>query len=169
MKKHLLIITVMMLAVLIAGCSSQKENNPTIIGGADGPTSIYLAPESDGDDINATLDQIAPIPGTWQTASMGYEDDGTMYPEYHVQFTVTDIKYGHMKDGEFVLDHSDKITFFNESAEGDYKIQAESANGVKYTYQTAESDKDILEYYETWNEDEFPDAYRGGASLSRSE
>ena len=34
-------------------------------------------------------------------------------------------------------------------------------------YRTAENDPDVLEYYETWNEAEFPDMYRGGASLSR--
>ena len=47
--------------------------------------------------------------------------------------------------------------------------QAEAANGVQYTYQTCESDENILEYYETWKEEEFPDMYRGGASLSRSD
>ncbi len=35
--------------------------------------------------------------------------------------------------------------------------------------QTSESDENVLEYYETWNEEEFPDTYSGGASLSRCE
>lgn len=48
------------------------------------------------------------------------------------------------------------------------RVKAESANGVQYTYQTAEGDADVLEYYETWNEDDFSEMYRGGASLSKS-
>ena len=99
---------------------------------------------------------------------MGYADDGTMSPEYHVRFTDAEIVYGHIKDGEFVSDHSDKISRLEETAAGGFKVQAESSNGVRYTYQTCESDADILEYFETWREEEFPEMYRGGASLSRS-
>ena len=110
----------------------------------------------------------SPLHGTWQTASMGFEADGTMVPEYHVQFTDSEIVYGHMKDGAFVPDHSDKIARMEETAAGGCRVQAEASNGVQYTYQTSEGDNSILEYFETWNENEFPDMYRGGASLSRS-
>ena len=108
------------------------------------------------------------ITGTWQTASMAYEADGTMYPEYYVRFTDSEILYGHMKNGDFIPDHSDKIIHLEMTASDGFKVQAEAANGVQYTYQTSASDRDILEYYETWNEDDFPEMYRGGASLSRS-
>ena len=108
------------------------------------------------------------ITGTWQTASMAYEADGTMYPEYFVRFTDSEILYGHMKNGDFTPDHSDKIIHLEMIASGGFKIQAEAANGVQYTYQTSANDRDILEYYETWNEGSFPEMYRGGASLSRS-
>ena len=91
-----------------------------------------------------------------------------MQPEYYVQFTDSEINYGHMKDGEFVLDHSDKISHLNEVSEGVYKVQAESGKGVKYTYKTSESDKDTLEYYETWDEADFSNTYSAGASLSRT-
>ena len=67
-----------------------------------------------------------------------------------------------------MADHSDKITLLEKTASGGLKVQAESICGVRYTYLTSESDPDILEYYETWEEESFPDAYRGGASLSRS-
>jgi hypothetical protein len=77
-------------------------------------------------------------------------------------------KYLHMKEEEFVPDHSDKIILLEEISPGKYKIQAETTNGFQYTYQTAESDEDTLQYYETWNEEEFPEMYRGGASLTRS-
>ena len=108
------------------------------------------------------------LTGTWQTASVGYEADGTMQPEYYVCFTDTEILYGHMKDGAFVLDHSDRIVRFEKTAAGGYRVQAEASNGVQYTYQTCESDDAVLEYYETWQEEAFAETYRGGASLSRS-
>ena len=98
---------------------------------------------------------------------MAFEDDGSMSPEYHVRFTDSEIQYGHMKDGTFVLDHSDPITLFEETSEGKYKVQASASNGVQYTYRTSASDNSVLEYYETWDEDDFHSMYRGGASLWR--
>ena len=50
------------------------------------------------------------VPGMWQTASMGYEYYGTLQPEYYVKFTNSEIIYGHMKNGAYVPDHSDRIT-----------------------------------------------------------
>ena len=73
-----------------------------------------------------------------------------------------------MKDGTFVLDHSDPITLFEETSEGKYKVQASASNGVQYTYRTSASDNSVLEYYETWDEADFPEKYSGGSSLSRS-
>ena len=88
--------------------------------------------------------------------NMAYEADGSMQPEFYVEFTENEIKYGHLKDEEFVVDHVDKIEsmLFGEKC----VIQATASTGVKYTYQTSESDSNILEYYETWNEEEYPDA-----------
>ena len=107
------------------------------------------------------------IPGTWQTASVVSEEDGTAHPEYYVRFTDSEVLYGHMKDGAFVIDHTDTVRRFGKTAAGGFKVQAEASNGVQYTFQTSESDNDVLEYYETWNEADFSDSYRGGASLSR--
>ena len=90
-----------------------------------------------------------------------------MQPEYYVRFENLQVLYGHMKDGEFITDHVDEITLLDEFSAGMYKIQVETEGGEKYTLQTPEGDKDVLEYYETWNDDEFPDAYRGGSSLTR--
>ena len=112
-------------------------------------------------------DFLLSIPGTWQTASVVSEEDGTAHPAYHVRFTDSEILYGHMKDGAFVIDHADTISRFGKTAAGGFRVQAEAANGVQYTFQTSESDSNVLEYYETWNETDFPDSYRGGASLSR--
>ncbi|MCR5024824.1 MAG: hypothetical protein K6A90_10895 [Lachnospiraceae bacterium] len=109
------------------------------------------------------------VKGTWETGSIGYEaDDGTVQPLYYVQFTDSEINYGHLKEGEFVSEYSDKISLIEEPEEGRYKVQAEASNGGKYTYQTCETDKDTLEYFDTWDEKEFPEKYSGGASLSKS-
>ena len=107
------------------------------------------------------------VAGTWQTASMGYADDGSMQPEYYVRFTDSHILYGHLKDGQFVLDHTDRIVSVGEAPSGGIRVQAETANGAGYTYQTGEGDENLLEYFETWQEEEFPESYRGGASLNR--
>ena len=89
-----------------------------------------------------TDDLALAIPGTWQTASVGYMDGEDMQPEYYVQFTEAEVNYGHMKDGAFALDHSDKISEIEKNADDEYKIKAESAGGIQYTYQTAEGDAD---------------------------
>ena len=135
----------------------------TMILGISGPGQIRegVIPDESSDKNEAVI-----LPGIWQTASMGYDVDGTVQPEYYVEFTRSDILYGHMKDGKFLVDHSDAIRYLEESASGIIKVQAEADNGVRYTYQTSESDEDILEYYETWDEDEFSEKYSGGASLS---
>ena len=114
------------------------------------------------DDTNG-----AEITGTWQTVSMVLGADGDISPEHYVQFTASSINYGHMKDGEFVLDYSDRIALLDETASDGFIVQAESSNGIKYTYKTCESDNEIMEYYETWNEADFPQMYRGGASLRK--
>ena len=112
-------------------------------------------------------DFLLSIPGTWQTASVVSEEDGSAHPAYHVRFTDSEILYGHMEDGAFVVDHTDTVSRFEKTAAGGFRILAEAANGVRYTFRTSESDHDVLEYFETWNEADFPESYRGGASLSR--
>ncbi|MBP5222550.1 MAG: hypothetical protein J6Z35_05260, partial [Lachnospiraceae bacterium] len=119
--------------------------------------------------IESHAEKSLSIAGTWQTASMEYTADGEMYPEYYVRFNDSTIDYGHMKNGAFESDHSNKIVSVEEIRPGKYKVQAETADGKKYTYQTCEEDDSVLEYFETWNEDDFPTMYRGGESLSRIE
>lgn len=105
------------------------------------------------------------ISGTWQSATIA--DIEKEYPaEFYVQFTETEIQYGSMTDeGEFTLDHSDKVNSCEVSESGIVKVKAESANGVQYTYMTSEDDATVMEYYETWNEEEFSSTYSAGASI----
>ncbi len=119
---------------------------------------------------NGSLSDKSPsITGTWETGSIGYAaDDGTVQPLYYVQFTDSEINYGHLKEGKFVSEYSDKICLMEETGDSRYRVQAEASNGGKYTYQTCETDKDTLEYYDAWDEKEFPEKYSGGASLTRS-
>ena len=163
MNKVIIKLLLMITILGLAGCGVKKESAPEIIGGADEPTTIIL--ESEPEENKA--DNSVLISGTWVTASMGYEYYGETQAEYYVQFTDTDINYLHKKSGSYVLDHSDKINNVEEIATGRFRVQAETSGGNQYTYQTSEGDKDILEYYDTWNEDEFSDMYRGGALLTR--
>jgi hypothetical protein len=176
MKKFEIAALTLVLAMSAVGCGAGKNDSAEIIGGADGPTSIFLATneETNGEDgtgsdnvnIEASVADEYSLTGTWQTASIGYEADDTMQPEYYVQFYGMSINYGHMKDGDFVLDHTDAIDTI-ESVGSGCKIQAVSESGVKYTYQTSEGDENVLDYYGTWEENEFADNYSAGASLSR--
>ena len=149
MRKTLIMTLLLTFALGIAGCGAANDSTSSDVGVLDSASSL--------------------IPGTWQTASIGYVDGDDMQPEYYVQFTDKEINYGHMKDGEFLMDHADNISMVEEMEAGGYKVQAESSGGVKYTYQSAEGETDVLEYYETWDEAEFSEMYRAGASLSKCE
>ena len=120
-----------------------------------------------GEEITYTISAFDGLAGTWETASQGYEYFGTPQAEYYVRFTDSEIIYGHMKEGEFIFDHSNKIVNLEEIAEGRYIVNAESSNGLQYTYQSSEDENNVLNYYETWNEDEFPEKYSGSSSLFR--
>ncbi len=178
------VLALALLLTTLVGCGKRDVKvEPTEPAMETGPVSAAEPTEQstvetepgrqDGDRYEEVVIPVADNPeslsitGTWQTASIAYADDGTMSPEYYVRFTDTEILYGHLKDGQFVLDHTDNIVRLEETATGGYTIQAAASNGVQYTYQTCESDSGVLEYYETWREEDFPDAYRGGASLSR--
>ena len=158
LKKTIFVAFMLIMTIGTVGCGGKNED-ADIIGGADEPTSISF-----------TSNESEPvISGTWQTASIGYEADGEMQPEYYVQFSDSEIIYGHMEKNNFVPDYFDSISHFDEMAEGGYIIQAESENGVQYTYKSAEGDENILEYYATWNDEEFSEKYSGSSSLSRCE
>ena len=49
MKRRYLSLAVLTLAMIMTGCGSKTESDVTIIGGADGPTSIFLASKNDKD------------------------------------------------------------------------------------------------------------------------
>ena len=119
------------------------------------------------DRQEAPKDSALSLAGRWQTASMAAAADGSVQPEYYVWFTESEIVYGHVTDGQSAFDHADPIIKLSETA-GGVLVQAKSSNGVQYSYQTCESDPAVLEYYETWREEDFPQAYRAGASLSKS-
>ena len=130
-----------------------------------GATDI-IASENPTDNKDAAASDV--IPGTWQTASMSGNADGTLAPSRYIQFTSADIKYGQMKDGAFVEDYSDKITKLEKTAAGGFIVQAEAANGVKYTFKTSDTDANTMEYYETWTESEYAEKYSASGSITKS-
>lgn len=130
-----------------------------------GATDI-IASENPTDNKDAAASDA--IPGTWQTASMSGNADGTLAPSRYIQFTSADIKYGQMKDGAFVEEYSDKITKLEKTAAGGFIVQAEAANGVKYTFKTSDTDVNTMEYYETWTESEYAEKYSASGSITKS-
>ncbi|WP_081671281.1 cyclophilin-like fold protein [Butyrivibrio sp. XBB1001] len=49
MKRRYLALGLLTLAMVLTGCGSKTESDVTIIGGADGPTSVFLASKNDKD------------------------------------------------------------------------------------------------------------------------
>lgn len=135
------------------------------VGDNPGATDI-IASENPTDNKDAAASDA--IPGTWQTASMSGNADGTLAPSRYIQFTSADIKYGQMKDGAFVEEYSDKITKLEKTAAGGFIVQAEAANGVKYTFKTSDTDVNTMEYYETWTESEYAEKYSASGSITKS-
>ena len=119
----------------------------------------------DDDDATYTADFLRD--GMWYTASMNMISDDVAEPEWTVIFDDMKIVYGHIDGDEFIDDHTDTISSIEQDGEHSYTIQAESADGIKYTYKTSEDDENILEYYETWDESKFAESYSGSASLFR--
>ena len=183
--KRILILSLSAVLVLgIAGCqSNQQATLATQAADIQIATESQTEPSADADKDKAkptakptetssveTTDVAAngdiAVPGTWQSASVA-EKDGKTEPEFYVRFTRSEIQYGHMNEGEFVNDRSDKISRIDRNIEGYYLIQAESAKTGKYTFKTSKDDTGIMEYYTTWDENEFADNYVGGSSISK--
>lgn len=174
--RRFVLSTAVITAIMLSGCAKAGINETTVIGGSDGPATIYLAPKveketitySDTKDEESTDGTEEFFAGTWVTASQGYEYYGTTQPMYYVRFEGMDIIYGHMKDGEFIPEHTDTSSLIEQLPGGGYIVKAKTETGGKYTYRSEEGDRDVLNYYETWDEDEFSSQYRGGASLGRT-
>lgn len=191
MKKVLIATVTTVMALGMAGCAVSQDvavtkgpDAGTVItdNQPDDMSNVIIPTDSDslgGDSVKPEESKSeesksenkgeASLSGTWQTASITTQADGTMAPEFYVQFTDTEIVYGHMKDGVFEKDHADKITLQNKTANG-FMIQAESANKtLKYTFKTSDSDPNVLEYFEAWEESAFDSTYSASGSLTKCE
>ena len=73
-----------------------------------------------------------------------------------------------MKNGEFDVEYSDKISSTEEISADRYLVQAETSDGRKYTFRTSEEDGDVMEFFGSWDEKAFPDTYSGASSLMKS-
>ena len=182
MKKVLIATLSTGLIFGIAGCATNNEQlettettmRPTALEVVQPDITESEIAEIPSDVVVASESQVpggetASVPGTWHTVSIKPNDDGTGAPEHYVQFTDTNINYGHMEDEEFVVDYSDTIALLNKTVTGGFTIQAKSSTGEEYTYRTAENDTTVLEYYSTWDEAEYADKYSASASLMRQE
>ena len=149
--------------------TTEAETNAKAQNATEAETATEAEATTEADNnTEESSSQGASIEGTWMSGSMTGENEN--YPaEKYVQFTDSEINYGHMSDdGNFEVEYSDTITSFKEISEGIYRVQAESKDGSQYTYQTNEHDNTVLDYYGTWNEDEFHDNYSGSSSLFKS-
>ncbi|MBO4457882.1 MAG: hypothetical protein J5802_09190 [Butyrivibrio sp.] len=156
--------------VAIEDMQGEKTEATEETDAEDADNQVKTSIDSEKSETSASTAEIPDcLVGTWQRSSIGYEYNGELQPEYYVQFTAETVDYGHMKDGSFAIEYSDKIHSVEKVENGGVKVQAENSEGKQYTYQTAEGDKTVLEYYSTWDENDFANAYSGGSSLSIAE
>ena len=106
------------------------------------------------------------LKGTWATNSFG-EWGGDFQPQYYIIFTKKYVKYGHASNGEFVLDHKDKIIKVEKVKKNCYRIKVKNSKGYKYMFKNR--GKKCVDYYGTWKKSKMKDTYSGGASLTRAE
>ena len=169
MKRKIVALLALTIVLGTVGCGASKEEGSDVTTQAITtiePSVSVDTNSSETETENVKSDTVA-IDGIWQCVTIS--DEEKEYASlYYVQFTSSEINYGHMTDdGDFVIDYSDKITLFECVAPGFYTIQAENSNGNQYTYQTAEDDNTIMNYYGSWNEDEFADTYSASSSLMK--
>ena len=170
--KGIMTTAVLTCGVLVLSACSKKT---AVVGEIDDiPVTVFTSETTEVETGNTSetveVSDAAPaVEGTWQTASIQEEEDGSAHPYHYVRFTDSEIQYGHFDGENFVVDFTDQIVNLTTTEGGGYKIKAESEIGVQYTYMTCETDENILEYYDTWDENQFPLMYRGGSSLSKCE
>ena len=61
MRKRYFAMAMLMLIAVVTGCGSKTESDVTIIGGADGPTSIFLASKNDKDSYTQINQETAKL------------------------------------------------------------------------------------------------------------
>lgn len=149
-----------------AATSADTQESASLASSAGSEASTAASSAKTDAKTDSKSNGAAVVDGTWQTASIGYIDGDDMQPNWYVVFTGSTVDYGHKKNGEFVLDHSDKISSSEKTSNG-VKIQAQTSDGAQYTLKTAEGDADTLEYYSTWEESSFADSYSGSSSLCK--
>lgn len=149
-----------------AATSADTQESASLASSAGSEASTAASSAKTDAKTDSKSNGAAVVDGTWQTASIGYIDGEDMQPNWYVVFTGSTVDYGHKKNGEFVLDHSDKISSSEKTSNG-VKIQAQTSDGAQYTLKTAEGDADTLEYYSTWEESSFADSYSGSSSLCK--
>ena len=94
-----LVLTITALSMMSCG-KKEKDIAETIEeiyddGADDGSTSDNISREANEDSadglVSALKDYNAQLDGRWQTVSMSYEADGSMQPEFYVEFTDSEI------------------------------------------------------------------------------
>jgi len=65
MKRTVIVALMLVIAIAAIGCGAKKDDNLDIIGGADGPTSIFLASKSKEDKALSWLYEKSGINVVW--------------------------------------------------------------------------------------------------------
>ena len=161
MKKRIMIFMLTMaIGASIIGCGASSDNTAS-------ETAISSTQEPSSETSSEPSSETSSIEGIWGSNSISGENDN--FPAtYYVQFTDSTIDYGHMTNsGKFEVDFSNKISAIIEVSPGVFCVQAKTDDGRPYTYQTNEDDHSIMDYYSTWDKNEYDSNYSASDSISK--
>ncbi len=105
MRRTILITVLLTLIIGITGCGSQGNGSAVVIGGADGPTSIYLTPKAPGesDKVEAPLLKAITVDKN-NNALVYYDIFGNGVVKETIPFVPDDAKFLYADTDDFVSD-----------------------------------------------------------------
>ena len=152
------ILSVALISVLLTACGAKTPDGETIIGGADGPTSIFLASKSKADNTLSWLYEKGGINVIWgdkissKDTHGGFHGDGSSL--YIYQFTDSSME-PEMEESEYwkSLPFSEAVSNLINNSIGDECAEAipEIDNGYYFFYDRHAEAADPYDESELWN------------------
>ena len=158
MKRTVIAALTLFIAIAAIGCGAKKDDNLDIIGGADGPTSIFLASKSKEDKALSWLYEKCGVNVIWgdkiysNDTHGGFHGDGSSL--YSYQFTDSSME-PEMEESEYwkSIPLSEEVSNLINNSIGDECAEAipEIPNGYYFFYDRHTEAADPYDESELWN------------------
>ena len=148
----------LVIAIAAIGCGAKKDDNLDIIGGADGPTSIFLASKSKEDKALSWLYEKSGINVVWGDKIYSKDNHGGFHGDgsslYSYQFTDSSMEPEMEESGYWKsLPLSEGISNLINNSIGDECAEAipDISNGYYFFYDRHTETADPYDESELWN------------------